>query len=317
MSEDLDFTGERFTPECIREIRYEHFHRYALVADWIVGLEVLDAACGEGYGSHLLAAKAAKVTGIDVSSLAITHAQSRYAARNLEFVSVDCCDTPFADRSFDCIISFETLEHLQDHQALLKEFRRLLKPTGFLIISTPDKAVYTDKMGNNNRFHVSELYKPEFETLLAGFFPVVQLLGQKLGFHSMIWPLHSMESQQVLVQQESETSVNRIEKPSAEPVYLLAVCAHAARYLPIYDQSLFLFDDEAGSVYQHYYHEIRRNMETGEILQALESRVESLMAELATAQSMALAEGHKGRVPDAISPPKKGWFSRALKKFKS
>ena len=74
MSENLEFTGERFTPECTREIRYEHYHRYAVAAEWVKGRKVLDAACGEGYGSHWLAQRADSVTGIDVSAEAIAHA---------------------------------------------------------------------------------------------------------------------------------------------------------------------------------------------------------------------------------------------------
>lgn len=308
MSQDLDFTGERFTPECIREIRYEHIHRYALVADWIAGLRVLDAACGEGYGSHLLAAKAAEVIGIDVSFEAITHAQSRYSAPNLEFIEADCCKTSLADSSFDCIISFETLEHLQDQQALLTEFRRILRPTGFLIISTPDKAIYTDRMGYDNPYHVSELYQQEFEELLAGFFPAVRMLGQKLGFHSMIWPLQKSVGQQVLMQQESAENINHIHHPAANPVYLLATCANSVNDLPSYDQSLFLFDDAAESVYQHYNHEIRRNMETGQILQELESRVESLQAELSAAR---VKTKHNVTIQ-----PSRNWLSRVLQKLK-
>lgn len=302
MSEKLSFTGERFTPECIREIRYEHFHRYALVADWLAGLKVLDAACGEGYGSHLLAAKASEVTGIDVSSEAIAHARLRYSANNLEFIEADCCKTPFVENSFDCIISFETLEHLKDQHALLTEFRRILKPAGFLIISTPDKAVYSDRMGNENPFHVSELYRPEFESLLAEYFPTVQLLGQKLGFHSMIWPLEQTRSQQFLLQQETARTINRLLQPATEPVYLLALCANAKSDIPGFDQALFLYNDESESVYQHYNHEIRRNMETGEILQELEARVASLQARLTDVQS--------------TIPPGRNWLSRVLQKFK-
>jgi ubiquinone/menaquinone biosynthesis C-methylase UbiE len=305
-TESLDFTGERFTPECIREIRYEHLHRYALVAGWIKGFKVLDAACGEGYGSNFLAAQAAEVTGIDVSSEAIAHARSRYSAPNLEFLEADCCKTSFADGSFDCIISFETLEHLHDQQGLLTEFRRLLKPKGFLVISTPDKAIYSDKMGNENSFHVSELYKPEFEALLAGFFPAVQLLGQKLGFHSMVWPLHHNEGRQVLIQQEKASRIECMQRPSSEPVYLLAICANSTGDMPNFDQSLFLFSDESESVYQHYYHEIRRNMETGAILQHLESRVDTLLTELAAAR-----EANKN---DLTKATKKNWLSRLLQR---
>lgn len=308
MSENLNFTGERFTPECLREIRYEHFHRYALAANWVVGLKVLDAACGEGYGSHLLANKASEVTGIDVASEAIAHAKSRYVAQNLQFVSADCCATRFAPNSFDCIVSFETLEHLENQRALLTEFRRLLKPSGFLIISSPDKAVYTDKIGNSNPFHVSELYRSEFENLLAEYFPTVRLLGQKLGFHSMIWPLKQSGSQQFLLQQQSDASVNSLPQPSSEPVYLLAICANSANDLPHCEQDLYLFDDSTESVYQHYYHEIRRNLETGRILQELETRAAKLQAEL---NSTSL-----GAADDKPTGAGKSWLQRVVQKLK-
>src|SRR5690625_588057 len=70
-SSALEFTGERFTPECVREMAYEHWHRYAWAAQVVAGKSVLDAACGEGYGSNLLAARARSVTGLDISEAAI------------------------------------------------------------------------------------------------------------------------------------------------------------------------------------------------------------------------------------------------------
>ncbi|MCW5579095.1 MAG: class I SAM-dependent methyltransferase, partial [Dokdonella sp.] len=80
-SQPLPFTGERFTPECVREIWYEHWHRYAFARGLVAGKRVLDAACGEGYGSALLAAVAGSVTGVDVDADAIAHARARYGAR--------------------------------------------------------------------------------------------------------------------------------------------------------------------------------------------------------------------------------------------
>ena len=85
MTIPLEFTGERFTPECVREIWYEHFHRYVFARERVGGLNVLDAACGEGYGSALLATVAASVTGVDVSPQAIEHARSRYSGNSLEY----------------------------------------------------------------------------------------------------------------------------------------------------------------------------------------------------------------------------------------
>src|ERR1044071_10112905 len=83
----LTFTGERFLPEVSGAIHYEHWHRYAAVAPVAAGKRVLDAACGEGYGSFLLAQSAAAVTGVDLSDDAITHAVQRYPGANLRFVT--------------------------------------------------------------------------------------------------------------------------------------------------------------------------------------------------------------------------------------
>jgi len=143
MSKPLEFTGERFTPECVREIWYEHIHRYAFAGELVRGKRVLDAACGEGYGAAQLARTAQSVMAVDISDETISHAQRRYRAENLEFRVADCCKLPFHDDEFECIVSFETLEHLEDQAGLLKEFRRVLAPDGFLLISSPDKAVCT------------------------------------------------------------------------------------------------------------------------------------------------------------------------------
>ena len=279
MSENLEFTGERFTPECVREIWYEHFHRYAFAARLVQGLNVLDAACGEGYGSALLARQAASVTGVDLSVDAIEHARKRYGAGNIEFRAADCLALPFGDDEFDCVVSFETLEHLEDHEGLLTEFRRVLKPGGFLLVSTPDKAVYTDQMQTANEFHVRELYRNEFEELLSSHFPAWRLWGQKLLFQSAIWSLDPIPG--VNVQQECDGDVLDLTGPSHPPVYLIAICALEEANLPLQNEGLSLFDDEAESVYAHYYHEIRKNMSAGGKLERLNREVEQLKSALA------------------------------------
>ena len=315
MSENLEFTGERFTPECTREIRYEHYHRYAVAAEWVKGRKVLDAACGEGYGSHWLAQRADSVTGIDVSAEAIAHANERYGSEKLEFIQADCCSTAFEDHSFDCIVSFETLEHLEDHDGLVREFRRILRPDGFLLISSPDKAVYSDQQGNDNPYHVRELYRPEFEQLLASRFPAVSLLGQKLGFHSMIWPLQAEQAAgiaAVQLHQEKGQELLQMQQPAGEPVYLLAMCASSPEHLPATRHTLSLFDDDTESVYKHYYHEIRHNLAAGEVLGDLRSRVRQLEAELELAR-----ESAGGSAVQNVSPEPGGWFARVLSRFRN
>ena len=278
MSNPLEFTGERFTPECVREIWYEHFHRYVFARELVGGLKVLDAACGEGYGTALLSTAASSATGVDISEKAVEHARARYPSERLEFLVSDCLELPFDDDEFDCVVSFETLEHLDDHQGLLTEFRRVLKPGGFLLLSSPDKAVYSDQQQNRNEFHVRELYRDEFEALLQAHFPAYHLWGQKLLFQSAIWALD--EQAGVSFHQENGGEVARFPQPCHDPVYFMALCAADEAYLPATKRGLSLFDDAGESVYGHYYHEIRKNMAAGELLAEKERELADLKSAL-------------------------------------
>lgn len=290
MSQPLEFTGERFTPECVREIWYEHVHRYVFARGLVEGLDVLDAACGEGYGSALLSTVAASVTGVDVSTEAIEHAKKRYSGDSLVFRAADCLELPFDDHAFDCIVSFETLEHLEDHDGLMREFRRVLKPGGFLLVSSPDKAIYTDRYKNDNAFHLRELYRDQFEALLGDHFPAYRLLGQKLVFQSAIWPLEGASG--ATFQQENNGTLSSSRAPQHDPVYLIAVCAAADSCLPPAADGLSLFDDAEESVYQHYNDEVRKHIAAGELLAEKEKQLRELRA-----------NGNSG-------PARRGWWAR-------
>jgi SAM-dependent methyltransferase len=278
LSKPLEFTGERFTPECVREIWYEHFHRYVFARELVGGLKVLDAACGEGYGTALLATAASFVNGVDSSGTAVEHARARYTSDKLEFLVSDCLRLPFDDSEFDCVVSFETLEHLEDHQGLMTEFRRVLKPAGFLLMSSPDKAVYSDQQQNRNEFHARELYRDEFESLLRAHFPAYRLWGQKLMFQSAIWSLD--EKPGVSFHQENGGQIARYSKPNHDPVYFMALCAADEANLPEPGRGLSLFADAGESVYEHYYHEIRKNMAAGELLAEKEHELSELKSAL-------------------------------------
>lgn len=126
----LPFTGERFTPECVREIWYEHWHRYAFARSLARGKRVLDAACGEGYGSAVLAAEATAVTGVDIDAQAIAHAQARYAGHaNLRFLRSDVTTLPFPDHAFDLESRSKRSSTLRSRSACWPNSRACSLPT--------------------------------------------------------------------------------------------------------------------------------------------------------------------------------------------
>jgi hypothetical protein len=172
------------------QIAYEHRHRYAICLEFARDNDVLDIACGEGYGSSLLAPVARSVTGVDIDDVAIRHAAARYPATNLVFRTGSATEIPLPDASIDVVVSFETIEHLTDHRTMLSEIVRVLRPAGRIVISSPNKRVYSDLHGVANAFHVRELYFDEFRDLLRDFFPRIRLFGQRIVGASAVHPLH-------------------------------------------------------------------------------------------------------------------------------
>ncbi len=272
----LPFTGERFTPECVREIWYEHWHRYAFALRFAAGKRVLDAACGEGYGSALLAHVADEVVGVDLDAKAVAHARVRYAdVDRLVFEQSDAASLSFPERRFDLVVSFETLEHLHAQEQLVAGFARVLKDDGLLLISSPDKRTYSELAGFRNEFHVRELYREELLALLRPHFADVRLYGQKLLFQSVLWALDGAGGPTELCTANGDGSALAPRLDYA-PMYYLAVCAKQA--VPDSLPALALFGDREESLYSHYNHEVRKNMAAGGRIAELEAEIERLRA---------------------------------------
>ena len=187
---DIAFTGERFLPGCAGEIAYEHWHRYAFARRFVAGKRVLDAACGEGYGTALLGAHADSAVGVDIDAATVAHASVRYGQGvRVRFIEGSCAQLPLPDASVDVVVSFETVEHLSaaDQPRMIAEFARVLAPDGIVVISSPNKRLYSDERAYVNEFHLHELYRADFARLLAGAFPALSWHHQRVATWSGIW----------------------------------------------------------------------------------------------------------------------------------
>jgi len=126
--------------------------------------KILDAGCGEGYGSCLISDKATEVIGIDISEEAIKHARKKYTKDNLKYELMDVQNLKFKNEIFDVVLSFQVIEHLSDHSQFLKEIKRVLKKDGLAVVGTPNKALC--KGNANNEYHVKEYRYNEYIDLL-------------------------------------------------------------------------------------------------------------------------------------------------------
>jgi SAM-dependent methyltransferase len=154
-----------------------HLKRYAFALPWCEGREVLDLGCGVGYGTAFLAEAAQRVVGVDVDEATVDYARKRYARANAEFVVADATAVPFDDASFDAVCSFETIEHVADPQALVREAARILRPSGAFLVSTP-RAERTTQAPQNPH-HRIEYARADFERVLRASFDEVEVHGER------------------------------------------------------------------------------------------------------------------------------------------
>jgi 2-polyprenyl-3-methyl-5-hydroxy-6-metoxy-1,4-benzoquinol methylase len=186
----LALTGERTLPDVPAENYW--FRRHLAVYEWIAtrvqGTRVLDMACGEGYGSDVLARTAASVVGVDANPQAHEHARLRYRRSNLRFAR-ELVET-FAEGA-DAVVFLQTIEHLNDPGAVLERFRLLVGEQGTVFVSTPNVLTLAPRGASrsDNPWHVHEYRAEEFEKLCRTRFTTVEMFGlfhaRKLRVHEL------------------------------------------------------------------------------------------------------------------------------------
>lgn len=172
----MEFTGERMVPEAADPATYwHHIYRYRFAIPLCRGRDTLDVACGEGYGcASLRAGGAGSIVGVDISPDACRNAEARYKVKAL---AAPAERIPLPDASLDAIVSFETVEHVPEPDAFLRECARLLRKDGLLIMSSPNRELYRLRNGIN-KFHCSELSEQEFLDMVSRYFHIEGRYGQ-------------------------------------------------------------------------------------------------------------------------------------------
>ena len=184
----LHLTGERTLPDVPAENYW--FRRHLAAYEWIAercgGLDVVDMACGEGYGTAVLARRAARVVGVDANPEAHEHARARYTAPGVRFAR-DLIET--FDERCDALVLLQTIEHVQDAEGTLRRLRSLVGPGGRLFVSTPNVLTLAPPGAENsgNPWHVREYRPSEFRALCEACSDSVELFGL---FHARKLRLH-------------------------------------------------------------------------------------------------------------------------------
>ena len=171
-------SGERpLVKSAYRSIIASVIARYKFASDFAKGKAVLDIGCGSGIGLNFLAESADIVVGTDYSEETVEYARKTNDSANLTFEVMDCKDLKFDDGEFDLVTSFNLIEHIHDQEKFIQEVKRVLKPNGIFICSTPNTNIFNPG-GQYYHFHVHEFTLFELKTLLEKYFNKVQIFGQ-------------------------------------------------------------------------------------------------------------------------------------------
>jgi ubiquinone/menaquinone biosynthesis C-methylase UbiE len=215
------FTGERLETSIFNGNTINHLHRYSIAMPFVKGKIILDIASGEGYGSHLMSEFASHVYAVDIDPDTVERAKNKYVKDNLKFLIGSTSSIPIASDSIDVVVSYETIEHHNEHNQMMLEIKRVLKPGGKLIISSPDKYYYTDKRNYNNPFHIKELYKSEFIEIISNHFKQFKLYSQSYIYGSSL----ILEDSKREFFEFFTGDYTKVKNTNSYPNFLIAICS--------------------------------------------------------------------------------------------
>jgi ubiquinone/menaquinone biosynthesis C-methylase UbiE len=219
MTTQLEDTGERMIPEHHKghNIYGAHIGRYKAGMELVKNKIVLDIACGSGYGTQLMATVAEKVYGVDVDKDTIAYAKENYGADNIIYKLGNGTAIPLNDNSVDIVVSYETIEHIDDYEGFIKEVKRVLRPNGTFLLSTPNDIEYIE----DNHFHLHEFTYDEIKNLVNKYFKYHKDYFQTLWLYSSILPAEMQTSEW----EHPVSTINTLSLSPEQCIYFFMICS--------------------------------------------------------------------------------------------
>lgn len=216
----IEDTGERMIPAYHKgQLVYgEHIVRYEGALPLLKGKTVLDIASGSGYGTNLIGSVAKKVYGVDLDDGAVKYAQVNFGRPNTTFLQGSGTAIPLDDNTVDVLVSFETLEHIDDYRAFMREIKRVLKDNGLLILSTPNDKEFPE----GAHFHIHEFEEEELNKL------VKETFANRKEYFQATWIYNALIDRQQLTTETEFTIATKNVAPveTKKALYFYLLCSN-------------------------------------------------------------------------------------------
>lgn len=215
----IDEQGERMVPSYHKGflVYGEHIARYESVLPLLKDKVVLDIASGSGYGSYIMADAAKKVMGVDIDKQAVIYAKKNYSRPNIDFREGSGENIPLEDSSVDIVVTFETIEHIKNYNKFMVEIKRVLKPNGIAVISTPNDVEFPE----GNHFHLHEFTLSELKVLTNKYFKHTKFNYQYTWIYTAVFHETPVDRDW---RKEIET-LNTVNLNKDKAIYYTALCS--------------------------------------------------------------------------------------------
>jgi 2-polyprenyl-3-methyl-5-hydroxy-6-metoxy-1,4-benzoquinol methylase len=172
--------GTEIVPDSVAEARRDYprfWASYAWASGFVEGKRVLDAACGSGFGSAMLGERAVRVLGLELEEVLLGHARSHFGSDNVSFLRWDLHEKLLTEDRFDVLVSFQTLEHVEDPEKVLSALNGVLTEEATAVFGVPN-GEHEMRDGKGKPYHVRQFTRKGLGELLGRHYHEVEFFSQ-------------------------------------------------------------------------------------------------------------------------------------------